>query len=117
MMVLNIKRIEVARIVCFVNSVVANEPVKDIGFSRFFMSFKALLLASIISFIGKYKWWPVGIYTAIIGVFILFVEYPRSAKKSGRTNVRKFQHYIANINMKLGVLYTNYFVRFVLYIL
>ena len=53
-----------------------------------------------------------------IAIFIMLVEYPRGAKKSGgRVDERLFQSYIAPIHYFFRFLTRNYFLRSIVYIL
>lgn len=54
---------------------------------------------------------------SIIGLVIIIIEYPRSGRKAGRTSERKFQGFLANIFLKCGNTYKNYYPRFALYAL
>ena len=89
-----------------------------------FVSSACLLLGGLISLIGRFKWWPIGIYSIIIGCVILLIEYPRSGRPKTNSNLpqssshaRAYQHFLTNIYTKLGFLYSNYFPRFLLYLL
>lgn len=55
---------------------------------------------------------------SVISLLILLIEYPRGCKKNGKLNERKYQSYLAKFYVNYGTrLYTNYFFRFLLYVL
>ncbi|CAF0739167.1 unnamed protein product [Brachionus calyciflorus] len=80
-----------------------------------------LFLGGLMSIIGKYTWWPIGIYSIVIGVLVFVFEYPKSAKPYNSQNVshnthsRPYQHILANLYSKFGFLYTDYFPRSLFY--
>ena len=53
----------------------------------------------------------------VLGIFILLIEYPRGAKSNSSANqtvrLRPKQNYLSNQFAKLGLLYSNYFYRFI----
>ncbi|XP_072013681.1 cytochrome b-245 light chain-like [Amphiura filiformis] len=57
------------------------------------------------------------VYTLAAGVFIVVLEYPRGIRKKGSTVQRKFQHILHPVMCRLEPVSTNYFVRFVFYLL
>jgi hypothetical protein len=76
-----------------------------------------LFLGGVIALIGQFNWWGVGIYSLVISVVVLTLEYPRSAKPSNQGNQpRPKQHILGNIFRRLGFLYENFFPRCILYL-
>lgn len=78
-----------------------------------------LALGGLISMIGQFKWWPIGIYSFIVAIVVLALEYPRSGKPGKRPSnlPRKNQEYLSGPLSKLGIIYTDYVPRSVLYFL
>ncbi|XP_071477481.1 cytochrome b-245 light chain-like [Diadema antillarum] len=56
-------------------------------------------------------------YTIAASVLILIIEYPRGMRKKGSTVERRWQSVLHPFLLKLSPLTTNYFVRFILYLL
>ncbi|XP_067930343.1 cytochrome b-245 light chain-like [Watersipora subatra] len=73
-----------------------------------------------VGFDGKatqFNYYWAGIYSAIIGLILMIVEYPRGKRRKGRTMERRYQSGLARFVGALGPLTRNYFSRFVIYFL
>ena len=80
------------------------------------------ILASSFSQTSNTELYKIGNYIKYVNIpialFIMFVEYPRGAKKGGsRVDERLFQSYIAPIHYFFRFLTRNYFLRSIVYIL
>jgi len=61
--------------------------------------------------------WQIGAYAMAFAVIMFIIEHPRSKRITGRTNQRSGQYCTSRIVMTLGFLGSNYFVRFLFYLL
>jgi hypothetical protein len=75
-------------------------------------------LGGVIALVGQFNWWGVGIYSLVIGVVVLILEYPRSAKPNSNqgNQPRPKQHILGNFFKKSKFLYENFFPRCILYL-
>lgn len=56
-------------------------------------------------------------YTIVVSVLILILEYPRGMRRKGSTVERRFQSILHPVLLALSPVTTNYFVRFIFYLL
>lgn len=75
-----------------------------------------LVLGAVLGLIIKYGKREVFFVTLPLGILIFFMEWPRGARKNGRTMPRSHQDIITPFLEKLGFAWTNFYIRAVGYI-
>ncbi|RNA39442.1 Cytochrome b-245 light chain [Brachionus plicatilis] len=80
-----------------------------------------LFIGGLLAIIGRYFWWPVGIYTLVLSFLVFVFEYPKSGRPPSSRNLtqtnhsRPYQQFLANLLSKLGCFYVNYLPRSIMY--
>ncbi|XP_028392538.1 cytochrome b-245 light chain-like isoform X2 [Dendronephthya gigantea] len=75
-----------------------------------------LFVGGVLSWIGKFKKWEIGVYAVFAAILIILIEYPRAKRQTGRTKERIAQKFLTPVIKSLGPFGRNYYVRFLLYL-
>jgi len=77
-----------------------------------------LLLGGILGTAAQFKKWHFALYTLVLGLLVLLIEYPRGKREKGKKTLERWNQKPFTQFVKLfGVLGRNYWFRFVFYIL
>ncbi|BFZ00192.1 hypothetical protein BsWGS_03231 [Bradybaena similaris] len=76
-----------------------------------------VILGGILAICGQFALWQIGVYSIIIGVIMLLLEYPRGKRQSGKSRGRKFQFPLSVLVSKARLLTRTYLIRFIVYLI
>ncbi|CAG5123178.1 unnamed protein product [Candidula unifasciata] len=76
-----------------------------------------VIMGGILAVSGQFELWQVGVYSIIMGVLMILLEYPRGRRQKGTSPERKFQFPLSVVVSKGRLLTRSYLVRFIVYLI